>query len=118
MTYLAPVADIVFAMRHEAGLSRALEDGLFPDLTEDLAATILAEAGRFATDVIAPLNKVGDRNGARLEGGEVRTPPGWKEAYRAWREAGWNALPGPAEYGGQELPALLNAGCVEMWNAA
>lgn len=118
MSYRAPVSDIVFTMRHVAGLDRALQDGLYPDLGADLAQTILEEAGRFANDVIAPLNREGDRHGATLMDGAVTTAPGWKEAYRAWTEAGWNALPGPVEYGGQGLPTLLNSACVEMWNAA
>jgi butyryl-CoA dehydrogenase len=118
MTYRAPVPDIVFTMRHVAGLDRAAADGVYGDLSADLAATILEEAGRFANDVIAPLNREGDRHGVTLKGGAVTTAPGWKQAYKAWTEAGWNALPGPVEYGGQGLPTLLNSACVEMWNSA
>jgi acyl-CoA dehydrogenase len=118
MTYRAPVSDIAFTMRHVAGLDRAVADGLHPELGADLAAAILEEAGRFANDVVAPLNREGDRLGATLKDGVVTTAPGWKEAYRAWTEAGWNALPGPVEFGGQGLPTLLNSACVEMWNAA
>jgi acyl-CoA dehydrogenase len=118
MVYRAPVSDIAFTMRHVAGFDRALEDGLYGDLSVDLAETILDEAGRFAGDVIAPLNREGDTHGATLKDGEVTTAPGWKEAYRAWTEAGWNALPGPADFGGQGLPTLLNSACVEMWNSA
>src|SRR5918997_1024184 len=118
MTYRAPVPDIVFTMRHVAGLDRAIADGVYGDLSTDLAGTILEEAGRFANDVIAPLNRAGDTHGATLKDGVVTSAPGWKEAYRAWTEAGWNALPGPVEYGGQGLPTLLNSACVEMWNSA
>jgi acyl-CoA dehydrogenase len=118
MTYRAPVAEIAFTMRHVAGLDRAIGEGLHGDLTPDLVDTILEEAGRFATDRIAPLNRVGDTHPARLQNGAVTMPPGWKETYTAWREAGWNALAAPEEFGGQGLPTLLNMGCVEMWNAA
>src|SRR5688572_22390381 len=118
MTYRAPVAEIAFTMRHVAGLDRAIAEGLHGDLTPDLAQTILEEAGRFATDVIAPLNRLGDRHGTPFQNGAVAMPPGWKDVYRDWTEAGWNALAGPAEYGGQGLPVLLNSGCVEMWNGA
>ncbi|RDI55089.1 acyl-CoA dehydrogenase [Microvirga subterranea] len=118
MSYRAPVSDIVFTMRHVAGLDRALRDGLYPDLSADLAQTILEEAGRFANDVIAPLNREGDKHGVVLKDGAITTAPGWKEAYKAWTEAGWNALPGPVDYGGQGLPTLLNSACVEMWNSA
>ena len=118
MTYRAPVPDIVFTMRHVAGLDRAVADGVYGDLSTDLAETILEEAGRFANDVIAPLNREGDKYGATLKDGAVTTAPGWKQAYKAWTEAGWNALPGPVDFGGQGLPTLLNSACVEMWNAA
>jgi len=118
MSYRAPVPDIVFTMRHVAGFDRAVGDGLYGDLSTDLARTILEEAGRFANDVIAPLNREGDRHGATIKDGVVTTAPGWKDAYKAWTEAGWNALPGPVEYGGQGLPTLLNSACVEMWNSA
>jgi butyryl-CoA dehydrogenase len=118
MTYRAPVPDIVFTMRHVAGLDRAVADGVYGDLSADLAGAILEEAGRFANDVIAPLNREGDRHGATFKDGVVTTAPGWKETYKAWTDAGWNALPGPVEYGGQGLPTLLNSACVEMWNSA
>ena len=118
MTYRAPVADIAFALKHGAGLSEALAAGLYGDLGEDVVDAVLAEAGRFATDVIAPLNTVGDRHGTPFKDGAVTTPPGWKEAYRAWAAAGWNGLAGPAEWGGQALPHAINAACIEMWNSA
>ena len=61
MTYRAPVADIAFALKHSAGFGAALAEGLYGDLDEDLVNSVLEEAGRFATQVIAPLNRVGDR---------------------------------------------------------
>ena len=118
MVYRAPVHDIVFTMRHAAGFDRAVADGLYGDMSADLATTVLEEAGRFANDVIAPLNRGGDEVGVTLKDGAVTTAPGWKDAYRAWTEAGWNALPGPVDFGGQGLPILLNSACVEMWNSA
>ena len=118
MTYRAPVADMLFTMRHAAGLEAGIMDGTYGELSTDLVETILSEAGKYAGDVLAPLNWPGDRHGAKLENGAITMPPGWKEAYRGWAEAGWNALPGPEEYGGQGLPMLLNAACIEMWNAA
>jgi acyl-CoA dehydrogenase len=119
MPYRGPVAEMIFTMRHVAGLDRALADGLYgEDLSSDLVESVLDEAGRFAADVIAPLNRVGDQNGTPLIDGRITMPPGWKEAYTAWTSAGWNALPGPVEYGGQGLPTLVSAPCIEMWNAA
>src|SRR5215211_650623 len=118
MTYQAPVADIAFALKHAAGFAAALSEPLYGDLSEDVVEAVLAEAGRFATEVLAPLNTVGDRVGATLMDGVVTMPPGWKEAYRAWAQAGWNGLAAPAEWGGQGLPHAVNAACIEMWNSA
>src|SRR5207302_2117278 len=110
--------DIAFALKHAAGFAPALADGLYGDLSEDVVDAVLEEAGRFATEVLAPLNRVGDCEGATFKDGAVATAPGWKEAYRAWAEAGWNGLAAPALWGGQELPHALNAACIEMWNSA
>ncbi len=118
MTYRAPVADLAFTLRHVAGLDRAIQDGLYGDLSLDLVDSILEEAGRFANEAIAPLNRVGDAHGTPLKDGAVTMPPGFKDTYRAWTEAGWNGLTGPEAYGGQGLPVLLNSACVEMWNSA
>ncbi len=118
MTFAAPVADIAFTLKHAAGLTRAIDAGLYGDLTEDVVDAVLEEAGKFATDVIAPLNAVGDRHGTPFKDGTVTMPPGWKEAYTAWSQAGWNGLAAPAEWGGQGLPHTLNAACIEMWNSA
>jgi alkylation response protein AidB-like acyl-CoA dehydrogenase len=118
MTYRAPVADIAFALKHSAGFGAALAEGLYGDLDEDLVNSVLAEAGRFASEVIAPLNRVGDRQGARIKDGVVTTADGWKEAYRDWSAAGWNGISGPTDWGGQGLPHAINSACIEMWNSA
>jgi alkylation response protein AidB-like acyl-CoA dehydrogenase len=118
MTYRAPVADIAFTLKHAAGLGRALEQGLYGDLTEDLVDAVLEEAGKFATDMIAPLNRVGDSHGTPLRDGAIVMPPGWKDVYTAWAAAGWNGLAGSVDWGGQGLPHVLNAACIEMWNEA
>ena len=97
MSFRAPVGDIAFTLKYAAGFKQALEEGLGDDLTEDLVDAILEEAGRFANDVISPLNRDGDTHGAVLKDGAVILPPGWKEAYQAWAAAGWNALAGPVE---------------------
>jgi alkylation response protein AidB-like acyl-CoA dehydrogenase len=111
MSYRAPVADIAFTLK-QAG---APFDG---ELTEDVIDAVLQEAGRFASDVIAPLNRIGDQHGTPFKDGRVAMPPGWKEAYSAWTAAGWNGLAASPEWGGQGLPHLLNAACTEMWNSA
>jgi acyl-CoA dehydrogenase len=116
MTYRAPVADIAFTLKHGPGLVSTLaQDG---DFSADDVDAILVEAGRFATDLIAPLNAPGDRHGTPFKDGVVTLPPGWTETYRAWAQAGWNAVSLPTEWGGQGLPRALNAACIEMWNAA
>ncbi|PWW01824.1 alkylation response protein AidB-like acyl-CoA dehydrogenase [Hoeflea marina] len=116
--YRAPVDEITHTLMHVAGLKSAIGDGRFPDLGEDLVDAILAEAGKFAGDEIAPLNAIGDKNGAKLADGAVTTPPGWKELYRRWIDGGWNGLTGPEAFGGQGLPMLMSVAAVEMWNSA
>jgi acyl-CoA dehydrogenase len=118
MAYRAPISDIAFALKHAAGMNAALAEGLYGDLDEATVDSVLEEAGKFASDVIAPLNRVGDTFGTPFKDGNVTTPPGWKEAYTAWAAAGWNGLVAPADWGGQDLPHALNAACVEMWNSA
>jgi alkylation response protein AidB-like acyl-CoA dehydrogenase len=116
MTYRAPVADIAFTLKHGAGLARALAEE--SELSADDVDAVLQEAGRFATEVLAPLNAAGDRHGTPFKDGAVTMPPGWKEAYKAWAAAGWSAVSAPAQWGGQALPHALNAACIEMWNSA
>ena len=118
MTYSAPLAAISSALKHGTGLVAAIEQGLFGELGMEDIDAIVAEAGRFAGEVIAPLNRIGDIYGTSFKDGIVATAPGWKEAYRAWRLAGWNAVTAPAEWGGQALPQIVNAACTEMWQAA
>ena len=88
------------------------------DLDWDAVSSIVAEAGRFATEEIAPLNRPGDLAGARYENGVVTTPPGFADVYRHWAEAGWNGVSAPAEFGGMGLPHLVNVACTEIWNGA
>lgn len=116
--YKAPVDDISFTLKHVAGLKPALDSGAFGDLGEDLVDAILAEAGRFASEEVAPLYKIGDEHGAVLKDATVTTPPGWKALYRSWIDGGWNALSGPEEFGGQGLPTMLGVAALEMWNSA
>jgi acyl-CoA dehydrogenase len=118
VTYHAPLADMSFALKYGASLLPALEEGFFGDLTMDDVEAVLAEAGRMAAEVIAPLDRVGDQVGATFKDGVVTTAPGWKEAYRTWCEGGWNGLASPTEWGGQGLPQTVNAACTEMWNGA
>ncbi|MBY3596107.1 acyl-CoA dehydrogenase [Rhizobium bangladeshense] len=115
--YKAPVEEIAFTLKHVAGMGEAMSNGLFGDLGDDLVDAILAEAGRFATEEVAPLAEIGDRQGARLVDGEVRLPDGWRDLYRDWIAGGWNGLTAPEAFGGQALPHMLNVAALEMWNS-
>jgi alkylation response protein AidB-like acyl-CoA dehydrogenase len=118
MTYRAPIDDMLLALNHGAGLQAAVAAGHYGDFDADITAAVLQEAGRFASDVLAPLNRIGDKAGIKLDAGKVTTAPGWPDAYRRWTEAGWNAVSGPEAFGGQGLPLAVNAACTEIWSAA
>ncbi|PDT12824.1 acyl-CoA dehydrogenase [Rhizobium sp. M1] len=115
--YKAPVEEIAFTLKHVADMGEALSNGLFGDLGDDLVDAILSEAGRFATEEVAPLADIGDRQGARLIDGDVRLPDGWRDLYRNWIAGGWNGLTAPEAFGGQALPDMLNVAALEMWNS-
>ena len=117
MTFRAPIADITF-MAKAFGLDALLDEGLAPELADGLPEAVLEEAGKFASDRIAPLNRVGDTIGAKFENGAVITPPGWQDTYRDWALGGWNGLTAPIDFGGQGLPHLLQLACSEMWTSA
>ncbi len=116
--YKAPVSEIGFTLRQVIGLDDAMGRGKLGDLTPDLLDAILEEAGRYAGDAVAPLYESGDRIGAQFDKGVVTMPPGWGKLYTDWCAAGWNALTGPVEAGGQGLPTALSAAVTEMWNGA
>jgi acyl-CoA dehydrogenase len=118
MTYRAPINDMLLALNHGAGLQAAVKAGHYGDFDADITAAVLEEAGRFASDVLAPLNRVGDENGIKLEANNVTTAPGWPDAYQRWTAAGWNAVSGPEAFGGQGLPLAINAACTEIWSAS
>ncbi|HML42998.1 MAG TPA: acyl-CoA dehydrogenase [Hyphomicrobium zavarzinii] len=118
MSYEAPVDDILFALKTAADFSGEMDKGGSHGLDEDTLRAILEEAGKFAGEQLAPLNKAGDRTPSRWANGHVVTPMGWKEAYGAFREAGWSALPCQEQYGGQALPETVAMAVCEMWNAA
>ncbi len=116
--YRAPVDEITHTLNEVAGMAAAIDEGKLGDLSLDLVSAILEEAGKFATEEVAPLNRVGDEHGARLKDGKVITAPGWTKTYKAWSQGGWNSLTGPEQYGGQDLPTMLSVAVSEMWNSA
>ena len=118
-TYHAPLADMQFVMNELAGLAQVASLPGFEDASPDTAAAILEEAAKFATNVLDPLNVPGDREGSVLrDDGTVKTPAGFKEAYKQYCENGWNGLTKSTEYGGQGLPQLLASAVEEMWHSA
>jgi alkylation response protein AidB-like acyl-CoA dehydrogenase len=116
--YAAPLDEIRFALRTAAGFDEVAKLPGYEEATPDIVDHILNEAGKFAAEVVGPLNKLGDEEGSRLENGVVRTPKGFKDAYRQFVEGGWNSVAVPADHGGQGLPQALNAAVTEMWDAA
>ena len=118
MTYRAPINDMLLALNHGAGLAAAIQAGHYGDFDGDVTAAVLEEAGKFASDVLAPLNRIGDENGIKLDAGKVTTAPGWPDAYQRWIAGGWNAVSGPEAFGGQGLPLAINAACTEIWSAS
>lgn len=115
--YKAPVDEILFTLKHVAGLGEDLANGVYGDLDSDLVDAIVGEAGRFATEEIAPLADIGDRQGSKLVDGKVVTPDGWRDLYRNWAAGGWNSLTAPEEFGGQALPHMLHIAAMELWNS-
>ena len=118
MTYRAPVEDILLALNYGAALNEAIRAGHYQNYDPDTVGAVIEEAGKFASEVLAPLNRVGDEHGATLSDKKVTTSPGWRDAYGSWTEAGWNSLTGKEEFGGQGLPIVLHAACSDIWSAA
>ncbi|MBV8472393.1 MAG: acyl-CoA dehydrogenase family protein, partial [Hyphomicrobiales bacterium] len=118
MTYRSPVADILFSLKHVAGLDEAIAAGLFGELDPETVTSVISEAGRFATEKIAPLDRPGDEVGARYENGVVTAPPGFRDVFRQWAEAGWSGVTAGLDDGGMALPHSVNFACGEIWTGA
>jgi len=118
MDYRSPVADILFSLRFVAGFDKVAAEGLFGELDSETAATVIQEAGRFATRAIAPLDRVGDLKGASWNNGIVTMPPGFADVFRDWAQAGWGGVTGSPEFGGMGLPHAIGAACTELWAGA
>ncbi len=117
-TYIAPIRDMQFVLNEVAGLEEICALPGNEECSVDLVESILDEAAKFATGVLDPINKVGDRTGHVCKDGVVTTAPGFKEAYQLFVETGWNAMPFSPEFGGQGLPALVSMAVNEMWKGA
>jgi alkylation response protein AidB-like acyl-CoA dehydrogenase len=116
--YVAPLKDIRFVMQELAGLDQVVALPGCEEASPDVIDAILDEAAKFAGAVLSPLNRVGDREGAKWKDTVVTTSPGFKEAYRQFVDNGWNGLGCDPEFGGQGLPKLLSTAVSEMWKAA
>ncbi|MFN7238406.1 MAG: acyl-CoA dehydrogenase C-terminal domain-containing protein [Brevundimonas sp.] len=107
MPYKAPVRDLTFFLNEVLEIDRYTNQAGFSDVSSDLVGQILEEGAKFAEEVIAPLNRVGDQEGCKWDDGKVTGPTGWKEAYLQMVEAGWPSLTCDPEYGGQGMPAIV-----------
>src|SRR5690349_8381869 len=113
-TYTAPVRDTRFILESVLDIGRYSNLPGFSNATPDLVEAVLVEASQLSAEVLAPLNKVGDEVGCkRADDGSVATPPGFKQAYDQFVEAGWPTLTGPEEYGGQGLPQVVGTAVTE-----
>jgi len=116
--YVAPLKDMRFVMQELAGQAEVIVLPGCEEASPDVVDAILDEAARFASQVLSPLNRVGDSDGARWKDTVVTTTPGFKEAYRQFVDNGWNGLGCDPEFGGQGLPRLLSTAVSEMWKGA
>ncbi|WP_372527250.1 acyl-CoA dehydrogenase [Piscinibacter sp.] len=117
-TYDPPLRDMLFAMKELGGLDAVLAQPGHEEVTGDLVEAILEEASKFASNVLAPINKQGDVQGCRWNDGVVSTADGFKQAYAGFCETGWNGMPAGTEFGGQGMPTLLSTAVLEMWKAS
>jgi len=118
MSYVAPLKDMVFVMNELAGLTAISQLPGCEDATPETAEAVLEENAKFCSEVVAPLNWAGDCAPSSWHGGEVKTTAGFKEAFKAFGQAGWQGVQHPVNYGGQGLPKLLATPCIEMLNSA
>lgn len=116
--YIPPTQEQLLAIRVNAGIEELAQSERFAAAEPDLVEAIVEGVGQFAAGEFAPLNRVGDLEGARLENGVVRLPEGFAEAYAAYVEQGWNAIASPVEYGGQGLPFTLACNVLENLGSA
>jgi len=116
--YRAPVDDFRFVLNELLELDKQRDLPGYADVTPDLVDDILTNAAKFCEEVLQPINQSGDEEGAHFENGVVRTPKGFKEAFKQYSEAGWGGLGAPTEYGGSGLPMLITMAVSEMATSA
>jgi len=114
MTYAAPLKDMLFVLNELAGLSEVNALPGCEDASPDTVEAVLEENAKFCGEVLAPLNAPGDKEPSTWRDGNVTTTKGFKEAFKAFGEAGWQALKHPTDFGGQGLPKLVATPCIEI----
>ena len=116
-SYTPPTKDIQFVLHDVLNVSQSDIPG-YDELEADFTSAILEEAGKLTSEVLAPLNVVGDKEGCRLENGVVYTPTGFKEAFEQVKEGGWTGLDMPEEFGGQNMPVVIGSAVGELFSSA
>jgi len=115
--YSYPRKDAEFLINEVIGLDELCESAGLDEVNSELASAILEEAARFGTEVIAPLNVVGDHEGVTIGDNGVQETPGFADAYRQYVDNGWGALGFPEEFGGQGMPRIINVAVDEIWQS-
>jgi hypothetical protein len=118
MSYVAPLKDMLFNIKHLADIEQVAQLPGFEDAGFDTAQAVLEEAAKFTQGVLSPLNWEGDKNPSSWQGGVVTATPGFKEAFQQFAQGGWQGLQHPVDFGGQGLPKTIGASCGEMLNSA
>ncbi len=116
--YKAPISEVSFVMNDLLNINALTDIPEFAEATPELVSAVVEEAGKFAADVFAPINRTGDVKHSRAKDGEVVTAPGFKEAYQHFVENGWLSLAQDPNYGGQGLPFTVHMAASEFWNSA
>ncbi|MEZ5478537.1 MAG: acyl-CoA dehydrogenase C-terminal domain-containing protein [Thiolinea sp.] len=118
MSYQAPYQDSSFVLQHLVNFDQLCADADRDDINLELAGAVLEEAGKMGSEILAPLNRDGDLNGARITETGVQETPGFKEAYQQFAEGGWLSLSVAEAFGGQNLPNVLSTAVNEIWQSA
>jgi alkylation response protein AidB-like acyl-CoA dehydrogenase len=118
LDYTPPLRDMRFILEDMGTLAEVAALPGLEESTTDITLAILDEAGKFASGVLAPLNRSGDKEGSHVKDAVVTTPVGWKEAYTAYRNGGWSTVAAPEEFGGQTISRLVSAPLQEMWQSS
>ncbi len=118
MSYVAPLKDMLFNIRHLADIEQIASIPGFEDAGFDTAQAVLEEAAKFSQGVLDPLNRAGDIDPSSWKDGVVTTTPGFKDAFAQFAQGGWQGLQHPVDFGGQGLPKTIGAACIEMVNSA